>query len=91
MTHPLALSFLEVHAAAACLIRKAGSHREHERVRDALADLSVHVNEVVVRDVAQGHGDLTVAVFEDVVRRAHQAGLKYPDMVAAFNRAQGSE
>lgn len=91
MTHPLVLSLLELNAAASCLMRRAGSHRDCERVRDALADLTAHANEVVVRDVAQGHGDLTVEVFEDVVRRAHAAGLPYPEMVAAFNRAQGTE
>lgn len=89
--HPLVLSLLELDSAARCLMAKAGSSRDRERLRDALADLHVHANEVVVRDVAQGHGDLTVAVFEDVVKRAHEAGLQYPDMVAAFHRAQGGE
>lgn len=83
------MSLLELNAAVTCLMRKAGSHRDRERVRDALSDLTAHANEVVVRDVAQGHGDLTVAVFEDIVKRAHEAGLAYPDMVAAFHRAQG--
>jgi hypothetical protein len=91
VTHPLALSLLELDCAVACLMRRAGSHRDCERVRDALADLNVHANEIVVRDVAQGHGELTIEVFADVVRRAHEAGLPYPDLVAAFNRAGGSE
>jgi hypothetical protein len=91
MTHPLALSFLELHAAAGCILRHVGSHAERQRLREALGDLNVHVNEVVVRDVAQGHSDLTIAVFEDVVKRAHEAGLPYQDLVAAFHRAQGSE
>lgn len=91
MTHPLVLSLLELDAAATCLMRRAGSHRDRERLRDALADLNHHANETIVRDVAHGHGDLTVAVFEDLVRRAHAAGLPYPEMVAAFHRAQGAE
>lgn len=91
MTHPLALSLLALNAATAALMRKAGSHREHERVRDALTELNGEANAVVVRDVAHGHGALTIETFEEVVRRAYAAGLKYPDLVAAFNRAQGSD
>jgi hypothetical protein len=89
--HPLVLSLLELDAAVECLLRRVGSRREHVRVRDALTDLHVHTNEVVVRDVAQGHGDLTIESFEDVVKRAHEAGLPYPELVAAFHRAQGGE
>ena len=44
-----------------------------------------------MRDVAAGHGDLTVETFAEVVKRAHEAGLPYPDLVAAFHRAQGGE
>lgn len=89
--HPLIDAVLELDAAAEAIIRKTGSRREQVRLRDAIADLNLHANEVVVRDVAQGHGDLTIDVFQEVVKRAHQAGLAYPDLVAAFNRAQGTE
>ena len=89
--HPLILSLLELDAAVTVVARRAGSHRDRARLRDALIDLNAHANEVVVRDVAMGHGELTIEVFEDVVKRAHEAGLPYPDMVAAFHRAQGGE
>jgi hypothetical protein len=89
--HPLVLALLELDSAARCLMAKAGTSRDRERLRDALVELHVHANEVVVRDVAQGHGDLTVEVFEDVVKRAHEAGLPYTEMTAAFHRAQGGE
>lgn len=91
MTHPLVEAVLEIHGAAAAFLGKSGSHREKQRLRDALADLDMHANEVFVRDVAMGHADLTVEVFAEVVKRSHEAGLAYPDMVAAFHRAQGGE
>ena len=34
---------------------------------------------------------LRVETFAEVVKRAHEAGLPYPDLVAAFHRAQGGE
>ena len=89
--HPLCEAVLEIRGAAAPFLGKSGSHREKQRLRDALADLDMHASEVFVRDVAMGHGELTPALFEEVVKRAHEAGLQYPDMVAAFHRAQGGE
>lgn len=91
MTHPLIDAVLELKGAADPFLRKAGSHRERQRLTDAISDLVKHGNEVVVRDIAEGHGDLTVDVFAEVVKRAHEAGIPYPEMVAAFHRAQGSE
>lgn len=87
MTHPLIDAVLELKGAADPFLRKAGSHR----LTDAIADLVVHGNEVVVRDIAAGHGELTVEVFVEVVRRAKEAGLPYTELAAAFHRAQGSE
>ena len=89
--HPLIEAVLELKGAAGPFLRKAGVHRERQRLVDAIADLVVHGNEVAVRDVAAGHGDLTVETFAEVVKRAHEAGLPYPDLVAAFHRAQGGE
>lgn len=91
MTHPLIDAVLELKGAADPFLRKAGSHRERQRLTDAIADLVVHGNEVVVRDIAAGHGELTVETFAEVVKRANAAGLPYTELVAAFHRAQGSE
>ena len=92
MTHPLMLSVLEAGCAADAVLRRASvSSGERQRLREALSDLRVHACEVVVRDVANGHGDLTVDVFAEVVKRAHEAGIPYPDLVSAFNKAQGTE
>ena len=89
--HPLIEAVLELDSAADPLLRKAGSRREQERLRDAIADMARISNEVYVNVVAQGYGELTVAVFEDVVKRAQASGLNWHDMAAAFHRAQGSE
>ncbi|MDP2332431.1 MAG: hypothetical protein Q8M19_17215 [Reyranella sp.] len=89
--HPLIEAVLELQGAAAPILRKTGSHRERQNLNDAISDLMLRANEVAVRAIAAGHGELTVDVFAEVVKRAHAAGLPYPDMVAAFHRAQGGE
>lgn len=89
--HPLIEAVLELKGAADPFLRKSGSHRERQRLADAIADLTAHGNEVALRDIAAGHGELTVEVFFEVVKRANEAGLPYTEMVAAFHRAQGSD
>lgn len=89
--HPLIEAVLELKSAAEPILRKTGSHRERQNLNDAISDLMLHANEVALRDIAAGHGELTVDVFSEIVKRAKEAGLPYPELVAAFHRAQGSE
>lgn len=89
--HPLINAVLELQGAAAPILRKTGSRRERQHLTDAISDLMLHANEVAVRDIAAGHGDLTADVFGEVVKRAKAAGIPYPALVEAFHRAQGSE
>ena len=42
--HPLSEAVRELKGAAGPFLRKAGSHRERQRLVDAIADLVVHGN-----------------------------------------------
>lgn len=90
MTHPLIEAVLTVDMAARTLMRHASTN-EKAAASEALTDLQVVANEVYVRDVANGYGELTPEIFQDVVKRAHEAGLPYDVLVAAFHKAQGTE
>lgn len=89
--HPYVEALLDLETAAAPLLRLAGSHRQREALRDAIAELRRCTLEFSVMAIAAGYGDLTVDVFRDVVRRAHEAGLPYDQLVSAFHQAQGTE
>ena len=89
--HPYVEAQLELETAAAPLLRHSGSHRQREALRDAIAEMRRCALEFSVMATAAGYGDLSVDVFRDVVRRAHQVGLPWDQLVAAFHQAQGTE
>lgn len=89
--HPYIEAQLELESAAAPFLRKAGSHREREALRDAIADARRCALEFSVMAIAAGHGELTVDVFREVVKRAHELGLPWQELATAFHQAQGAE
>lgn len=92
MSHPLIDAILEVGAAGELLVRRASvSSRERDRMREALAQLRLIGNEVFVNAVANGYGEVTVEHFQEFLKRCHEAGLPYNEMVAAFHAAQGTD
>ena len=90
MTHPLLDHLLAVDCAAANVLRVAGSTRQREQLRDALAEMRGNVLDVVAHQVVTGDAALDLDLFKQIVQRAHQSGLNWQDLVAAFNTAQGS-
>jgi hypothetical protein len=90
MTHPLLDNLLEVDCAAANVLRAAGSTRQREHLRDALADMRRNVLVVVAHQVVTGDATLDIELFRQIVAHAHRSGLNWADLVAAFETAQGS-
>ena len=89
--HPYIEAQLELESAAAPFLRLTGSHRQREALRDAIAVIRQCALEFSVMATASGYGELSIDVFRDVVKRAHEAGLPYDQLVAAFHQAQGTE
>lgn len=89
--HPYVEAQLELETAAAAILRKAGSHREREALRDAIADMRRCTMEFSVLAAAAGHGDLTIDAFREIVKRCRELGLSWHELAAAFHQAQGAE
>ena len=67
MTHPLLGALLDVACAARSLLRHAGTHRQREQLRDAVADLRASGLHVVAGQSAAG---VDIGAAEAPVERA---------------------
>ncbi|MBX9944922.1 MAG: hypothetical protein K2Y40_12640 [Reyranella sp.] len=89
--HPLIAAMIEVDTKASLLMRSTGNSRQREGLRDAIADLRLTVLDVVGAQAAAGIGPIDLDTFKAIVRRGHDLGLAWPDMVAAFTAVQEGE
>lgn len=89
--HPLIAAMLEVDTRASLLMRSTGNSRQREGLRDAIAELRETVIDVVGANAAAGAGPIDLETFKAIVRRGHDLGLSWPDMVEAFSAVQEGE
>lgn len=83
--HPLLAAFLEVDCKSRELMRRAGSSRQREDLRDAVADLRVSVLTVVAVEAGRGEVRLDVDTFKSIVRLHREIGIDWQELVDAFN------
>lgn len=86
--HPLLQAFLEVDCKARELMRRAGSSRQREDLRDAVADLRTNVLTVIAGEAGRGEVRLDVDTFKSIVRLHRELGIDWPDLVAAVNEVR---
>lgn len=88
MTHALLDTLMEVDCAASVLMRSAGSSRQREHLRDAIAAHRAMLLDNIAGQAATGAARIDADTFKGIVRHFREIGLEWPDMVAAFSEVQ---
>lgn len=87
--HPLLGALLAVDCCSRDLMRHAGSTRQREDLRDALADLRrTALHTIALQAGAGSIAMLDAATFKAIVRRHRELGLGWQEMVDAFNEVR---